>query len=46
MPTSAANGAARGDLYAQIEVRVPKNITDRERELWQELAAVGRGAPS
>ena len=46
MPTSAANGAARGDLYAQVDLRVPKNVTGRERELWEELAALGRSAPS
>ncbi len=43
MPTT---GGARGDLYAQVEIRVPKTVTDRERELWEELAGLGRGAPS
>ncbi|MGC9468209.1 MAG: DnaJ C-terminal domain-containing protein [Anaerolineae bacterium] len=27
----------RGDLYAVIEVRVPQSLTDRERELFEEL---------
>jgi len=30
----------RGDLYAEIRMVVPTNLTDRERELFQELAAL------
>lgn len=29
-----------GDLYARIKITVPKDLTDRERELVQELAAL------
>jgi DnaJ-class molecular chaperone len=29
----------RGDLYVVIEVVMPKEITAKERELWEKLAA-------
>ncbi|CAN5722396.1 J domain-containing protein [soil metagenome] len=29
---------ARGDLYVLVQLRVPKKVTERERELWQQLA--------
>src|ERR1700730_15647077 len=32
------SSGARGDLYVEVQVEVPKKITERERELWQELA--------
>ena len=32
-----ANGT-RGDLYVVTRIRVPKKLTDRERELWSQLA--------
>jgi curved DNA-binding protein len=35
LPTSAG---ARGDLYVDVQINVPKKITERERELWRELA--------
>lgn len=28
---------ARADLYASIRIEVPKHLTDKERELWEEL---------
>src|SRR6266513_1100513 len=28
----------RGDLYVEVQIEVPKKITERERELWTELA--------
>jgi curved DNA-binding protein len=28
----------RGDLYVEIQIVVPKKITDKEREIWSELA--------
>lgn len=28
----------RGDLYVEAQVNIPKKITERERELWRELA--------
>jgi curved DNA-binding protein len=37
MPVLRSN-KERGDLYARIKVRLPKNLTDREKELFQELA--------
>ena len=30
----------RGDLYAKVRVKVPQNLTDRERELFRQLASV------
>jgi curved DNA-binding protein len=33
-----SSSGARGDLYVVIQIEVPKKITERERELWQELA--------
>lgn len=38
-----ANGA-RGDLYVAANIRVPKKLTERERELWAQLAQL-HGAP-
>lgn len=32
------NGSGRGDLYAEIAVQLPKNLTAREKELVAELA--------
>ena len=32
-----ANGT-RGDLYVATKVRIPKNLSDAERELWTQLA--------
>jgi curved DNA-binding protein len=29
-----------GDLYAVVKIMVPKKLTKRERELFEELAAV------
>jgi curved DNA-binding protein len=35
LPSSAGR---RGDLYVEVQIDVPKKTTDRERELWRELA--------
>jgi DnaJ-class molecular chaperone len=32
------NGSGRGDLFAEITVQVPTNLTPREKELFAELA--------
>jgi DnaJ-class molecular chaperone len=32
----AAGG--RGHLYVGVQIRIPKRLTDAERELWQQLA--------
>jgi curved DNA-binding protein len=29
-----------GDLYATVQIHVPKQLTDRERELFEQLAEV------
>ncbi len=36
MPRVNSNG--RGDLYAEIAIQVPRNLSERERELFAELA--------
>lgn len=33
-------GDGRGDLFAEISVQIPKNLTERERELIRELVAL------
>lgn len=33
-------GDARGDLYAEVKIVIPTALTDREKELFQELAAL------
>ena len=35
----------RGDLYVVLSVEVPEKITDRERELWEQLARDSRFNP-
>ena len=37
MPTTSG---ARGDLYAEVRIAMPRELSDRERELFQELAAL------
>lgn len=34
------NGSGRGDLYAEINVQLPKNLSEREKELFAELARI------
>src|ERR1043166_5967136 len=40
LPTAAGT---RGDLFVVPQIQSPKKLTDREREIWQQLAAL-RGA--
>jgi curved DNA-binding protein len=35
----------RGDLYVLVKVQTPTHISERERELWQQLAAVSNFNP-
>lgn len=35
----------RGDLYAQVLVRLPISLTDEERKLWEQLRQVSRFQP-
>jgi DnaJ-class molecular chaperone len=28
----------RGDLYVEVQIQIPKKITDTEREIWRNLA--------
>lgn len=30
-------GSDNGDLYVRVRIEIPRHITDRQRELWQEL---------
>ena len=34
------NGSGRGDLFAEIAVQLPKNLSAREKDLFAELARV------
>lgn len=38
-------GAGRGDLYAEISIRVPETLSPEERSLFQQLAQVSHFAP-
>jgi curved DNA-binding protein len=38
-------GGRKGDLYASVRIVVPKTLEKRERELFEELAAVSRFDP-
>jgi molecular chaperone DnaJ len=38
---SMLNSAARGDLYVQVMVETPVNLTKRQRELLEEFAGEG-----
>jgi DnaJ-class molecular chaperone len=40
------NAAGRGDLYAEISVQVPRNLTSREKDLFAELARLRGAAPA
>jgi curved DNA-binding protein len=33
----------RGDLYVEVQIQVPKKITERERQIWSELAKLHGG---
>jgi len=33
----------RGDLYVVAQINVPKKVSDREREIWSELAKLHGG---
>ena len=35
LPTAAG---ARGDLFVVTEVQIPRKLTEREREIWKQLA--------
>lgn len=40
-----ASGKPAGDLYVKLEVTLPTKLTAREKELFEELAALRRAAP-
>jgi molecular chaperone DnaJ len=35
------NKSGRGDLYARVRVRLPENLDDRQRDLFEQLSAAG-----
>jgi curved DNA-binding protein len=37
LPTA---GGGRGDLFVVTQIQIPKKLTERERELWTQLAAL------
>ena len=42
LPTAAG---PRGDLFVAPEIQIPKTVTDREREIWEQLAQLRSGKP-
>src|SRR4051812_31719836 len=40
LPTS---GETRGDLFVEAEIQIPKKLSEREREIWSELAKLHGG---
>src|SRR5206468_9613366 len=40
LPTASGK---RGDLYVIVQINVPKKLTEREREIWSELARLHAG---
>ena len=40
LPTAAG---ARGDLFVETQIQVPKTLSDREREIWKQLAELADG---
>ncbi|MDR2893494.1 MAG: DnaJ domain-containing protein [Deltaproteobacteria bacterium] len=36
------SGAAKGDEFIRMSIRVPESLTDEEKELWERLAAVSQ----
>lgn len=40
-----SGGAQDGDLYAVVEIRVPKTLTKKERELFEQLASASKFNP-
>jgi DnaJ-class molecular chaperone len=37
------SGSGRGDLYAELKVQLPRDLSERERELFRELASLRGG---
>jgi DnaJ-class molecular chaperone len=33
----------RGDLYVEVQINVPKKLSEREREIWNQLAKLHGG---
>jgi curved DNA-binding protein len=42
MPTP---GGGHGDLYAHVQIVVPKQLDERQRELYEQLAAASQFDP-
>lgn len=40
LPRAGGNGDARGDLYVVVEIEIPRTVSARQRELWEQLAEV------
>ena len=34
-------GGGSGDLFVRVEITLPRHLTDRQKELWEELARIG-----
>ncbi len=35
------NSGNKGDLYARVQVKLPEKLTDKERQLFEEMQALG-----
>jgi curved DNA-binding protein len=44
--TGQAEAPARGDLYVEVHVQLPRGLSPRQRELFEELARLERGQSS
>jgi DnaJ-class molecular chaperone len=38
-----SSSGTRGNLYVDVQINVPKKLTEREREIWRELAKLHGG---
>ena len=34
-------GGGSGDLFVRVEISLPRHLTDRQKELWEELSRLG-----
>jgi len=37
------SAGTRGDLYVAVQMQIPKKLSEREREIWSQLAKVHGG---
>jgi curved DNA-binding protein len=47
LPKRKSDGEAEakencGDLFVRVEIAIPKHLTEKQKELWEELAHLGQ----